>query len=335
MGESIQKTVYFLGAGASNASVFKLPCMKDFFLQSDFISGDYSNLLKFTQKTFPGISLEELNLEEVITSLELSLDTFGSFGKHPEASMIAAKREFGEYVKNRLHIPSEGCREHKKIFSAELAASCSQDSIITLNYDLVTDNTLHELWLSGTHKSRPSLLQIMRSMVGQTQLLDGVIASIYHEYREQDHYLKLHGSIDWVYCPNDMCGNHKMFFVSQTSQDAPGDLCNLCGSPLESVIVPPTMQKTFSQFPKLGLLWNLAYRKLNKADRIVVFGVSFAPSDYYLTWLFKKAITERVDRHPTICNINLDQHTSDRIKEITGIEPIHSTNLDEFLEQAG
>ena len=68
--------------------------------------------------------------------------------------------------------------------------------------------------------------------------------------------------------------------------------------------------------------------------KIVIFGVSFAPSDYYLTWLFKKAITDRVDRQPTICNINLDQHTSDRIKEITGIEPIHRTNLDEFLEQA-
>ena len=334
MLEQTQKTVYFFGAGASNASEFKLPCMKGFFRKNEFESEDYSNLLKFIQKTFTGISFEELNLEEIITSLELSLDTFGSFGEHPEAYMIAAKREFGEYVKKRLHIPSKGCREHKKILSEAIAASCSQDSIITLNYDLVTDNTLHELWLEGSHKSRPSFLQRMRGMVGETQLIDGVIASIYHEYREQGHYLKLHGSVNWVYCPNNMCGNHQLFFVSQSSQDAPGDLCNLCGSPLESVIVPPTMQKTFNQFPKLGLLWSLAFRELNKADRIVVFGVSFAPSDYYLTWLFKKAVIERIDS-PVIFNINLKQSTSKQIEKITGVEPIHSASLDEFLEKAG
>lgn len=330
MIESTTKTVYFLGAGASHASEYELPCMEGFFREDDF-KEDYPNLLKFIKRTFSGISLKELNLEEVITFLELALDTFGSFGEHPEAYMIEAKREFGEYVKNRLHIPSKGCREHKKILTTEIAESCSQDSIITLNYDLVIDNVLNELWLAGSNKSRPSLLHIMRRIVGQTQVLDGVIASIHHEYRKQGHYLKLHGSVDWVYCPNNMCGNHQFFFVSQSLQDAPGDLCNLCGSPLESVIVPPTMQKTFSQFPKLGLLWSLAYRELNKADTIVIFGVSIALSDYYLRWLLKKAVTERENK-PTIVNIDIDGRVCKKIEKITGVSVIFYRSLDEFLK---
>ena len=94
MGESIQKTVYFFGAGASNASDFNLPCMKGFFSQSDIEPEDYPNLLKFIQKTFPGIPLEELSVEEVITFLESSLDTFASFGGYPEAYIYEARREF-------------------------------------------------------------------------------------------------------------------------------------------------------------------------------------------------------------------------------------------------
>jgi len=337
LGERIQKSVYFFGAGASNASDFKLPCMKGFFRENDFESGDFPNLLKFIKRTFSRIPLNELNLEEVITFLELGLDTFGSFGQHPQAYMLEARREFGEYVNNRLSIPCQECQEYKKILTTEIAGSDSQDSIITLNYDLVVDNTLQELWLSGSMKNIPPLLHRMRAMVGQVTVIDGVIASIYHEYRHLGHYLKLHGSINWVYCSNNTCGNHQLFMVGElkdgTSYDTPSDLCNLCGSPLVSVIVPPTMQKTFRQFPKLGLLWSLAYRELYKADRIVVFGVSFTPSDYYLTWLFKKAVTEKIDR-PIIFNINVDESTSKRIEKITGIVPIHKQSLDEFVEQA-
>jgi hypothetical protein len=100
--------------------------------------------------------------------------------------------------------------------------------------------------------------------------------------------------------------------------------------PIVSVIIPPTMYKTFEKFPKLGFLWSLAYRELNIADKIVVFGVSFAPSDYYLRWLFKKAITDRKNK-PTIINIDSNPEISDKIKEITGIAPEYFPTLDEYL----
>ena len=127
-----------------------------------------------------------------------------------------------------------------------------------------------------------------------------------------------------------------MFFPnwlgSREVYNSPGDLCSLCGSPLVNVIVPPTMNKSFEKFPKLGLLWSLAYRELNKADRVVIFGVSFAPSDYYLRWLFKKAVRERKDK-PIIFDINTDGSVPQDIEKITGIKPIHKPSLDEFLEE--
>jgi len=336
LAENTKKTVYFLGAGASKDSDFKLPCMKGFFREGDFKTESYPNLSKFIKSTFSEIPLKDLNLEEVITFLELGLDTFGTFGQHPEAYKFEARREFGEYVNSRLKVPCCGCQKHKKIFNTEIGGSNSQDSIITLNYDLVVDNTLHELSLKESKRNSEPLLSRMHRVVGQTLVLDGPIASIHPEDREVGHYLKLHGSVNWVYCSSNTCGNHQLFFVGsigdESLTDAPGNLCNLCGSPLVRVIVPPTMQKTFSQFPKLGLLWSLAYRELNRADIIVIFGVSFALSDYYLRWLFKKAITEREkENRPVIFDIDIDGTIPTKIKEITGCEPKHYSTLDAYL----
>jgi hypothetical protein len=340
LGKPIDKIVYFLGAGASHASKFKLPCMNGFFRKNDMKSGNYPNLSEFIEKKFRKIKFRELNLEEVITFLELNVDTFGSFGEHPEEYIYEARREFDKYVNQRLNIPDlKVCNEHMKIIDQRLAGSDSKDSIITLNYDLVVDNILYELSPKQTnqiHLEHGCLLDRMYSILGKTVLSHGERGSLYHGYRGLGFYLKLHGSIDWLYCPNRACGNHQLFFPnwigSNDVHNNPGDPCSLCGSPLLNVIVPPTMHKTFEKFPKLGLLWTLAYKELNKADRIVVFGVSFAPSDYYLRWIFKKAVRERVHK-PTIFDIDTNVSVPGEIEKITGIKPIYIQSLDEFMER--
>lgn len=177
----------------------------------------------------------------------------------------------------------------------------------------------------------------MYVLLGKTLSLDtGESLSLSDEKASLGFYLKLHGSVDWLYCPNPVCGYHQLFFPNRLGSDSlhnrPGKLCNLCGSPVVSVIVPPTMYKTFEKFPKLGFLWSLAYRELNIADRIVIFGVSFAPSDYYLRWLFKKAITDRENK-PTLIDIDTNPEVCDKIKEFTGVKPKHFATLDGYLDE--
>lgn len=335
---STAKTVYFLRAGASHASDFQLPTMKDFFREEDFSPGGYDNLKSFTEKTFSGVPFSQLNLEEVITALELSLDTFGSFGQQPEVHVYEARREIDRYIKRRLTTSDDrACEQHKKIIDADLAGKDSKDSIINLNYDLIADHTLYELSPRNDIKQldHGCLLDRMYNLLGETQLIHGKRASLYPKHKQLGFYLKLHGSIDWIYCPNTTCANHQLFFPNWLGSDAvhdePGSLCSICGSPLVSVILPPTMHKTFEKFPKLGLLWSLAYRELNEADRIVVFGVSFAPSDYYLRWLFKKSVVERESK-PTIFDIDTSDRASREIETVTGVRPIHKESLDDFLE---
>lgn len=339
MAEPNMKTVYFLGAGASHASEFQLPCMKGFFREDDF-SEDYPNLLKFIERAFSGISFNDLNLEEVVTGLELAVGDFGCFGKPPEVYIYEARREFDKYVCSRLSIlESKSCKEHKKIIDESIAGTESKCSIISLNYDLVVDNTLYELspkQKNGRWLEHHCLLSRMYKLVGgRVSLYCGDTPSVYHAHRRLGYYLKLHGSIDWLFCPNAACGNHQLFFPNwqgiPTPHVNPGEVCSLCGAPLANVIVPPTLHKSFEKFPKLGLLWSLAREELSKADRIVIFGVSFAPSDYYLRWLLKKAVTE-AEKKPTIVNIDTNEQVSERIKRITSVEVISCKSLDEFME---
>jgi len=333
-----QKTVYLLGAGASNASDFELPLMKGFFREEDFKNGNYPNLSEFIKEHFQKIPFCELNLEDVITFLELSTDKFGSFGKIPETYLYEARREFEEYVKNRLNISgTKGCKKHAEFLRC-LAGCDSKDSIITLNYDLVVDRTLYGLSPRDDQSkiAHECLIDRMYHLLGRTQLWHGERPSLYHKHKGLGFYLKLHGSVDWLYCQNQDCGNHQLFFPnwidSPQVHNQSGDPCSLCGSPLVSVIIPPTVHKSFENFPKLGLLWSIAYREIKEADKLVFIGLSLAESDYYLNWLIKSAVVNS-KKSKIVEVVNKDKTIGEKIEKLIGVAP--APLLGDFDEYIG
>ncbi len=315
--------------------------MGEFFQGGDLTNRNYLKLKSFIDDKFPSLPVEKLNLEEVVTAVELSLDTFGALGGHPEPYIYEARIELDKYVAARLNIETnKTCKLHEKIINTELSGNDSVDSIITLNYDLVVDSTLYAKSprMNGDKYLKSDCLLVrMYDLLGVTLYPDtGESLTPPHEQANLGFYLKLHGSIDWFYCPNPECGYHQRFFPKRIGSDSSNNkhinLCNLCGSPVASVIVPPTMYKTFEKFPKLRLLWSLAYRELYSADKIVIFGVSFAPSDYYLRWLFKKAITDR-EYEPNLIDIDTNPKVCDKIKEFTGVTPKQFPTLDGYLDE--
>lgn len=339
----MSKTVYFLGSGASKASVFALPCMKGFFSYDDFTDRDYPNLTKFVDDRFPGTGLGDLNLEEVITCLELSLDHVGSFGRSHDGRIWDARLEFDKYAAKRFTIPgSESSDLHELLIGKDIASDVCEDTVITVNYDLIVDQTLYKSspkQPNGADLQPGCLLERMYSLLAAQSVIDGPRASLLRKEMQLGFYLKLHGSLDWLYCGNQECSYHRQFFAnwmgSTPAHNAVGDPCGMCGAPLVSVLIPPTMMKTFGQFPKLGLLWSLAHRELKAAERIVVFGLSFAPSDYYLRWLFRSVITDR-SNVPQIFNINTDGGASAKIiRELTGVTPIDCESVDQYRQQTG
>lgn len=339
-GKNMTKTVYILGSGASKASSFELPCMKGFFTNEDLTKRDYPKLIEFVHRRFPRTDLGELNLEDVATCLELSLDRVGSFGHSPDGGILDARQELDRYVSKRLAITQgDSSSLHELLLGKDITAEGCRDTIITVNYDLVVDQTLYKLSPKQSDQGPlvpECLLARMYHLLQQRLLYGGFRASLPRRAMQLGFYLKLHGSLDWLYCANPGCLNHQQFFANwmgnRAGHNVAGDPCEMCGAPLVSVLAPPTMMKTFSQFPKLGFLWSLAHRELNAADRIVIFGLSFAASDYYLQWLFRSAITDRANA-PQIFNINTDGGTSAKIRRATGVEPVECATVDQYRLQ--
>lgn len=351
------KTVYFLGAGASK-ELFCLPVMNEFF--KNFSVQKYESLSKFlSQYFFDGLKNKELedkirksdklNLEDVITFLELSLDRIGSFGKVPDSYLIEAKRDFNNFIRDMLNIEFNNkiSELSKKINIFEKLSKRSDitqcvDSIVSLNYDLGFDNILYHFSDRNTSSSNlktldhRTILNRMYQILGKEEFRFGDFPTLWKSVKNSGFFLKLHGSLDWVYCPNQYCGNNQLFFVNWIDSAERhlniGDICILCGSPLVSVIIPPTLAKSLEQFPKMGLIWSLAYRELCKADKIVIFGISFAPSDYYLRWLLKSSLLSNMNK-PVIEVINKDETIHNEIKKITGIKLkiISFKSFDDYL----
>lgn len=327
-----EKTVYFLGAGASNASDFGLPTMDRFFRKDDLALKDFSELRQFIESAFPRISPQNLNLEDVITYLELSIDRFGSFGKHPDTYLYDAREQFNLYVRRRLVYESvdgkDWCSKFEKIFRH----LNKNDTIITLNYDVVTENTLQAIRHENSDKQSLQLYNKMIQLLGLHIYWNGMLGiQVDKKDLQSGWYLKLHGSIDWHYCSNPDCLGHR--FMTRLLISA-GDfpyVCNSCGSPLEMAIVPPTMNKAFGKYPKLGVIWSLARRELTSSTSIVFIGVSFRPSDYYLSWLIKSSFLGVDSKDKSVVAVDTCKSVVRRIEEMVGVEPVYYDSLDSYI----
>jgi len=330
-------TVYFLGAGASKASDFNLPMMKGFFHEEHFSASDYPGLAEYVSRLFPRVPLRELNLEDVVTHLELSLTGFASLWESPRPEVTLAREEFDKYVTRRLGCVDRPCSKHVAAFRRLKDV----DSILTLNYDLVADRSLHAV--EGEHSQtrtakHDSMFWISRHVLelDPFKTWDGAVPSVPVKH-ERGYYLKLHGSLDWLYCPKPPCVRHQAFFPealtpSEGRRDEPGSPCNVCGAGLVPVIIPPAMGKSFERFPKMGLVWNLAYRKLRAADRWILIGMSLPACDYYLAWLLRESGLAR-DHLPAITVVNPDRCAAERAKDVVGVADVTWVRcLDEFIE---
>jgi hypothetical protein len=214
----------------------------------------------------------------------------------------------------------------------KIYSNCNNVDKQALNYDLVVDSALN---LFDNHNIQNQSIKEFHdrsnTLLSMGIVWGGNIPSQSIQERDKGVYIKLHGSINWVYCPSPDCPNNRSFWTA----DFLGKPCFLCGTSLESAIVPPTMKKSFEKFPKLGFLWHVAFNKLKEADRIIVIGMSFPDSDYYLKWLVRQAMIERQKSGKGLSEllvVNTDKSIFERTKYIFGVTKVSTYNgLDDWL----
>lgn len=311
----MSSTVYILGAGASAASEFELPVMRGFFA-SPIFDEKYKYLYPYIKKYFNHIATIDINVEELITHLEISLEKY----RYSDVEThMSCQKDLLNYITERLSIQKEAlCRYHEMLYKKLIP----NDSVLTLNYDCIFEQSTRS---AGDPQTPSDYLIRSMKLLGFNQFYTEQPVVLERVEYQMGFYIKLHGSIDWLYCPSEICVNHQNFQVfpfwgEATLRKQPGEPCDICGSPLQRVIVMPTMKKSFDNYPKLGFLWETAFRKLKECNRLILIGTSLAVSDYYLTWLIRETSIGKDDF--TVVVVNSTEEPVIRAKALTAVREI-------------
>jgi len=174
---------------------------------------------------------------------------------------------------------------------------CNNTSFISLNYDILLDNALIDLYASKDWdldyeiEFRNFIPHVPRSP--EEREIFTQIPNEWHSPRKDRavFLLKPHGSLNWLYCPN--CNTVK---ITKKEKGVlriwtQSEVCDIDRSVQKPLIVPPTWEKIYAN-PHLARIWLRATEVLRKAIKVVFIGYSLPDSDTKLKYLFKKALYE-------------------------------------------
>lgn len=172
------------------------------------------------------------------------------------------------------------------------------DSILSLNYDIIVDNAL---------VSRSERIDYGVSV---RYALERYTTPKPYESQERprrnrlrnrrpspNHPLhKLHGSLNWLYCPScqhlDVTIGRKG--VSYLYEEGSDFTCPVCFGPYVPLIITPTLLKTYDNI-LLREIWRQAEDNVSKADEVVFIGYSMPDADVQLRCMLKRALyTNRI-----------------------------------------
>lgn len=189
-------------------------------------------------------------------------------------------------------------------------------TVISLNYDIIVDNAL----------------------VALSDCLPEYGCDIDTKlYRDRPHgatLLKIHGSLNWSYCPGcnrlDLGvaasgGTYKM--LQELYQSDPlearyschGFPCPQCTTFVEPVLITPTQLKDYRN-PHVAKVWTLAEQALRSAERAIIVGYSLPDDDLDVIYLLKRGLGQLANRAPT--NITVVERASDDAMRSIGKHPV-------------
>ncbi len=309
---SYPRTAIVLGAGASAAE--GAPLQTALFREfSSCISRQRSqransNIQAFFGDFFgfdirdPGAESHNFpTFEEVLGILEIAdsqEDCFRSATRRSwDTARIQKTRQdlillIAEVLERKLQ--SEG--KHHRLLLQNLGRQgrLGQTLFLSLNYDIVIDNSLLDLY------TRPRAGWDLDYGIDFTN-----VEMVGHAPEAQWHrpnprksilLLKLHGSLNWLYCPTcrALTLTPKEKRVCRLKWRPEDCRCKECKGLSVPIIIPPTFFKVMSNF-YLQQIWKRAEDELKQAERIIFCGYSFPDADIHIKYLLKRAEVNRPD----------------------------------------
>jgi len=308
----VGSAVYFLGAGATRADHPNAPLGDELLHQ---ILSDQERdpvLLSFLEDVYPSEVLRQdadatarPRLDDVFTLIDAPLS-----GRSPAPGtrssldllnvrwrLVAA---IGRILKAAFHDIQSPIAP---AFAAKLSGTPA--TIISTNYDLVMDNALFVA-------SRPNLNY---GFSVRARVRRGAVPGLPTRAEEARYFvacpedplirtgqiplLKLHGSLNWLYCPR--CDELDVFpgvkvAVEILDSPATGRCAMLhCTGRYEPILVGPSLEQRYSN-RILQETWARAEASLTHAETLTIVGYSMPSADYLIRAMLTRQFSRRSDR---------------------------------------
>lgn len=347
MGRNI---IFVLGAGFSKAA--GLPLQRELlpeimsFDRGDLHFNNAKNIIKkFIAENFHKVEIDKLTLEDLFTILDKAVLGKEYFGGYGWQDLYAIRKGLVHtlmvLINSKMHETKQDLSGYNGLGQFVIDCQLKKDGrdrdigIISLNWDTVFEFVINSL---GTENDRNRIglnyCVFSDSINGEDSkdLLraggDGTLK-----------IMKLHGSINWLYCPN--CGR---LFIDRFNNIGVEykKRCRYCTNVqtpreiiLEEMIITPTILKEF-QNHHLRLTWQHAFMELSRADAVVFIGYSFPLADYELRYLFKKALPKDVKLSAVLHHADETNGTKERYGNFfgPGIE-FHFDGFKEWWQKSG
>jgi hypothetical protein len=160
-------------------------------------------------------------------------------------------------------------------------------AFVSLNYDILIDNALETQGSTGIDYGVP--------FSNHANAVRGAAVPL----------LKLHGSLNWLYCPTCNALDHypEQKVAAHLPIDPHRGVCSRCQEPRVPILIPPTFFKVMSNI-FLQQIWKQTEDELRRAARIIFCGYSFPDADLHVKYLLKRAEVNRNDRPPRVFVLN-------------------------------
>ncbi|MCL2410115.1 MAG: hypothetical protein FWC97_00590 [Treponema sp.] len=200
----------------------------------------------------------------------------------------------------------------KLIFNKRINSSYNDDllTIITMNWDSILEKEIYRL--CREYNNAGSKIKIYPDLCFYDYCFnksDKRIISTHIKAKKNKNikFLKLHGSINWLVCPN--C---KRIYVDYDEDIAIYELCyelsteRLCPECIKefikdndvprmnSILITPTFIKDLNIL-QLKNIWHNALIDISEASKIIIIGYSFPEADFEMRYLLKKAINQKTE----------------------------------------
>ncbi|GEM_PF-5717545 len=260
------KTLYFFGAGASAAEEPSAPTSADLLRGGLSRHVDLYPTLRhfllgwgFTDGQLPTV-------EELLSILDSCLSKGEPIAQAWSLSELARCREelvacIYDFIGDTLDVRTNGSKEYSLYRTLLSRVDPESTSLISLNYDLLLDHSLLQLGFQPDYA---------------LDFLDGPISP---PPGRSLKLFKLHGSLNWGYCPS--CFSTILTGERRLRPDEP---CPTCEGRMRVLIIPPTPLK-IPPSPFLSALWKKAEWELAQTREIVFIGYSLSESDANIRYL--------------------------------------------------